>query len=170
MLKIAILTALALGATCAAQTRLSLTDSQRQNLSNMRQQHRQSTEASMREIRGKELALREQIRAGNTDAATLGRMLIDLEASRKQVAASRKTLREQMVLSLTAEQQTRLKSLEDARNLAPAIREAESLGLLDTPEPPVTATGGERIESGPRPFGPRGARLGEFRHERRFDQ
>lgn len=147
MLKIAVLTTLALAFTCAGQDRFALTDSQRQNFSNLRLHHRQANEASMQELHTKERSLREQLRAGNTDAATLGRMLIDIETSRKQVAASRKTLREQMVSSLSADQKARLKILEEARSLAPAIREAERLGLLDAPEASPLRLG----RGGPRP-------------------
>ena len=164
MLKIAALTtlALALSFTCAAQpgfrggkSQFSLTDSQRQNISNLRDQRRQSREASMQELRTKERSLREQLKAGSTDAASLGRLLIDIEASRKRVDASRQSFREQLVSTLTADQKGRLKVLEDARSLAPAIHEAERLGLLPVDGPPSNR--------GPRP----GSRPG---NGRRFDQ
>jgi Spy/CpxP family protein refolding chaperone len=133
MFKLATLTILALGFACVGQTRFPLTDSQRQSLSSMRQQHREAAESSMRDMHAKERALREHVRAGNTDAATLGRLLIDLETSRKQMEASRKQFREQMVGTLSAEQKARLKTLEEARSLASEIHEAERLGLLDRP-------------------------------------
>jgi len=170
MLKIAALTTLALGFTCAAQpgfrggkSQFPLTDSQRQNLSSLRDQHRQSTDASLQGLHPKERSLRDQLKAGNTDAASLGRLLIDIEASRKQVEASRQSFREQMISTLTADQKARLKVLEDARSLAPAIHEAERLGLLDGPSP--------FGEGGSREVGTfRGPRLGGRPGNRRLDQ
>lgn len=159
------------------KSQLSLTDSQMQNIRGLREQHRQATQASMEELHTKERALREQLKAGNQDAATLGRLLIDIEASRRRVDSARQTSREQIVNSLTAEQKTRLKVLEDARSLAPAIREAEMLGLLDSPAGPGRATDGGRMMRGPFGRGPVDAdgamgmsRRGGPRPERRNNQ
>jgi Spy/CpxP family protein refolding chaperone len=133
MFKLLALTTLVLGFTCVGQSRFPLTDAQRQNLSSMRKQHREAAETSMQDLHARERSLREQVKAGSTDAATLGRLLIDIETSRKQMEASRKAFREQMVGTLSAEQKARLKVLEEARGLASEIHQAERLGLLDAP-------------------------------------
>ena len=163
MLKIAILATMTVGFTCLAQqaggagrlkSHLSLTDSQIQNLRSMRESNRQSAQASTDELHSKEKALRDQLRAGSTDAATLGRLLIDIEGARKRSNTARQSFREQAVGSLSADQKTRLKSLEEARKLMPAIHEAEMMGFLDAPEgddrprPPFGRAGGPPTRGG----------------------
>ena len=73
--------------------------------------------------------------------------------------------REQAVAALSADQRARLKTLEEARKLVPAIHEAEMMGFLDGPGGDVGAMGDR---PGPPPFGagrsggpqPRGGRFG----------
>ena len=172
MSKFATLATMTLGFTCLAQpgggrlnSHLSLTDSQMQNLRTIREQHRQATQASMEDLHTKERALRDQLNAGSTDAATLGRMLIEIESARKRNETSRQAFREQAVAALSADQRARLKTLEEARKLVPAIHEAEMMGFLDGPGGDGVAMGDR---PGPPPFGagrsggpqPRGGRFG----------
>ena len=165
MSKFATLAIMTFGFTCLAQpvkSHLALTDSRMQNLRTVREQHLQATQASMEELHTKQKALRDQLNAGSTDAASLGRMLIDIEGARKRNETARQAFREQAVAALSADQKARLKTLEEARKLVPAIHEAEMMGFLDG--------GGDgmlRDRPGP-PFGagrsggppPRGGRFG----------
>jgi Spy/CpxP family protein refolding chaperone len=163
-IKTAAIATLSLGMSCFAQQRqpgpgrmksqLSLTDSQLQSMRSLREQQRQSMQASMEELHTKERSLRDQLKAGSTDAAALGRLMIDIEATRKRAEASRQSVREQVLAALTPDQKAQLKTLEEARKLGPAIREAEMMGLLDPPAP------GEGIDGmmmgRPGPGGPNG--------------
>jgi Spy/CpxP family protein refolding chaperone len=155
-IKTAAIATLTLGMSCFAQQRvksqLSLTDTQLQSMRSLREQQRQSMQASMEELRTKERSLRDQLKAGSTDAAALGRLMIDIEATRRRTDAARQSVREQVLSTLTADQKAYLKTLEEARKLAPAIREAEMMGLLDPPSPDVEGM----MMGRPGPGGPNG--------------
>ena len=128
----------------ALKSYLNLQDAQIQALQQLRQQEIQATQALFAELASKQQSLREQLDRGSTDAAALGKLLLDIEALRKRLVQSHETFRTQALGVLTAEQKTKLAALEEARKLQPAIRQAEALGLLAAPDPGVLPGPGMR--------------------------
>jgi Spy/CpxP family protein refolding chaperone len=118
---------------------LSLTDSQIQGLQQFERQAANALQSTFQEIQQKQLTLQEQLDKGSTDAGALGKLLLDIESLRKRVSQTQENFRNQAVATLTAEQKTKLKTLEDAVKLQPAIGQAVGLLLLTPPQP---ATGG----------------------------
>ena len=137
---------------------LSLTDAQVQGLAQIRTQERAALDPIYQEIQQKQRTLREQTRAGSTDAAALGRLLVDIQNLNKRADDARKSFHDQAVNALTTEQKTKLKALEDVVKLQPAIGQAVGLNLLTPPAPPAgDAPGGPGGPGrGPGRFGPRG--------------
>ncbi len=120
----------------ALKTYLNLQDAQIQTLQQIRRQQMQAAQSALSELAAKQKALRDQLEAGSTDAAALGKLLLEAEAARKRVQQIHDAYRAQAVGVLTAEQKTKLAALEQAQKLAPAIAEATALGLLNPPEMP----------------------------------
>jgi len=128
----------------ALKNYLNLQDAQIQALQQLRQQEIQATQALFAELVGKQQSLREQLDRGSTDAAALGKLLLEIEAVRKRLVQSHETFRSQALGLLTVEQKTKLAALEEARKLEPAIRQAEALGLLNPPDPGLLPGPGTR--------------------------
>lgn len=145
------------------KTYLTLTDAQIQSLQQLRQQEAETAKGDMDTIRAKQTALRTAVN-GN-DAATAGRLLLEIEALRKRGADTHTQYRTQAIAVLTAAQKTKLTALQDALKLQPAIGQALGLNLLTPPDPPANAPRG----MGPMPFGGQGeAGFGPGPGPRRF--
>jgi hypothetical protein len=71
---------------------------------------------------------------GTTDAAAVGRLMLEMAALRKQVEQTQSAVRTQVLAQLTPVQTGKLKTLEEAAKLQPAIHGAAALGLLAPPE------------------------------------
>jgi len=114
---------------------LNLQDAQIQAFQQLRQTQMQATQGIHTEMASKQQALREQLDRGSTDAAALGKLLLEIEGLRKRLLQASETYRAQAVNILTAEQKSKLAALEQAQKLEPAVRQAQMLGLLLPPEP-----------------------------------
>lgn len=114
----------------ALKNYLGLQDSQIQSLRQFQQQHFQAVRPLIAELAAKHEALREQLDRGSADAAALGKALLEIESLRKRLADAHTAARNQALGVLTGDQRAKLEALEQARKLAPAIRQAEALGLL----------------------------------------
>lgn len=144
---------------------LTLTDSQIQGLQQLRTQTGDALQSIHQEIQQKQTTLQEQLSKGSTDAAALGKLLLDIEALRKRVTQTEETLHNQALGTLTAAQKAKLMTLEDAVKLQPVIGQAAGLQLLTPPQLPMGGPGvgpfgtGPRGPAGraPRRFGPGGA-------------
>jgi Spy/CpxP family protein refolding chaperone len=132
------------------KTYLGLTDTQIQALQQLRRQEMEALQPVHQQMQEKQRTLREQIQAGSTDAAGLGRLLLEIEALRKSVGEIHKKFHEQAVNSLSADQKTKLNALAEAGKLQPTIGQATALGLLEPPQGPGAGPG---FGMG---FGPRG--------------
>lgn len=115
---------------------LSLSDAQVTQLQQLARTEADANRTRRQEIATKQQTLRDQLRAGSTDAATLGRLLLDAENIRRQIENAEKAYREQAVALLNAAQKTKLKALEDAMALHDEIRQGMALNLLTPPEAP----------------------------------
>ena len=122
------------GDPAALKQALGLTDAQVQQLRGLRREQAQSFRPAMEQMRGKSQALREAMAAPNPDPAQVGQMMVELKGMREQMRTARGSLNEKALAVLTPDQKTRLKSLEEARKAAPALRQAMALGLVAPPE------------------------------------
>lgn len=140
------------------KTYLALTDSQVQELQNIRSQVRSSASTLRQQIAEKQRSLNEAVAAGSSSAAELGQYLLDIQSLRKQISDAEAGVQAQAVAVLTADQKAKLQTLVDAAALQRNIRQAEALGLI---APLSGAPGpGPRATPGPPPAGPMGAGRG----------
>lgn len=121
---------------------LGLTDAQIEQLLQLQQDKRQASRPLFEQIGDKQRALGEALHAGSTDAAALGRFLIDIESLRRQTQTLAETFRTQALALLDSAQRAKLAALEEAAKLQPAIHQAAALDLL--------AGGGQGPGPGPR--------------------
>ncbi len=139
------------------KTYLNLQDSQIQALRQLRQQQMQAMQATLSELAARQQSLRDQLDRGSTDAAALGKLLLETEALRKQIRQMHEGFRTQAVNVLSADQKAKLAALEEALKLAPAAQGAAALGLL-TPPDPVPGWPGPGLLGFGRGMGPEGPR------------
>lgn len=130
---------------------LTLTDVQVQQLQQIRQAEATANQTAFQSMQQKQQQLNTALRGGSTDASALGRLLLEIEALRKQVQTNQTTFHNQAVNALNAAQKTKLQTLDEAAKLGPTIQQAAGLGLVTPPTPPA---GGP--QNGPPGPGPRG--------------
>jgi hypothetical protein len=132
-----------------------------QALEQIRRQEAEALRATYEEMRQKHRTLAEQLQGGSTDAAALGRLLLDIQNLRKVIEDTQKKFQAQALNQLTADQKTKLKGLEDAAKLREAIVQATGLNLLLPPAPvPGAGPVGPGMRLGPMGPGPRGPGMG----------
>jgi len=144
--------------TDQVKTYLSLTDQQVQQLQQLITSERQANQARQQEIQTKQTQLQQLLTDNSNDAAALGRLLIDIQAVRRQMETTHTNFQNQAVALLNDAQKAKLKALDDASKLAPTIGQAVSLNLLTPARPPnagIPGFGGP----GPGPGGPMGPRF-----------
>jgi Spy/CpxP family protein refolding chaperone len=127
---------------------LTLTDAQVTQLQQLKQQEMQAIQTDARLIPEKQKALEEAI-SKNSDAATIGRLVLDIKAIRDRIQATQKKYADLAIAVLTTAQKTKLASLADAMKLHLTIQQAIGLSLLEPPQPPEGAGPGMR---GPGPM------------------
>jgi uncharacterized membrane protein len=139
----------------ALKAYLNLTDSQVQALQQIQQQDRQANRATMQKMRQTQASLDDLLQKGGADAATTGRMVLDIQEMQSSLKKSRSAFNAQAANTLTPEQKTKLATLQGALQLMPAIHQASSFGLLALPQGDV-AMGGRfgRGPGGPGRHGP----------------
>ena len=116
------------------KTYLALTDTQIQSMQQARQRANESLRATFDQMRAKQTTLHDLMDKGATDAAAVGKLMLEMAALRKQVEQSQAAVRTQVLAQLTPAQTAKLKTLEDAAKLQPAIHGAAALGLIAPPE------------------------------------
>lgn len=137
----------------AVKAYLGLTDAQIQALQQLRQTKGQAVQSLHEQVMQKERALHDQIQSGSTDAAALGRLLVDIQSLRKQIGQEESNFHDQAVNSLNATQKAKLKTLEDAVK-GGTIPQATALMLLNPAD--LGAFDGPGPGRRPGPFGPGG--------------
>lgn len=118
---------------------LGLQDAQITQIQQIQKQAMESARTVMTQIQDKEKALRDLLTKGTTDAAGVGKLVLEIDTLRKQLQKSRDTAHQAAVAVLFADQKTKLSALEAAAKLAPAIAQAHALALLT---PPAEGQGG----------------------------
>ena len=113
---------------------LSLSDAQMQSIEQIRPQGGESQRTVMEQMHQKHQALGEALKT-NKDAATVGQLMLDIQALRKREQELQKNLHEQAVNLLTADQKAKLAKLEEVAKLSQTIEQATMLNLIARPEP-----------------------------------
>lgn len=129
---------------------LNLSDTQITSINNAVRAAADANQALRNTIREKHIALQTLLNNGSTDANAIGKAMIEIRDLQKQITAAQAKIQEQALSFLTADQKTKLKALEDAEKLRPAIGQAHALHLL---APPANAGPGPMNGPGPRGFG-----------------
>ena len=91
--------------------------------------------ATSDEMRTKQKALRDALDSGSNDAMALGKLLLDVESTRRKIDSARKASQDHLLSNLTSEQKTKLQSLRDASANGSAFGAAARMGLLDGGSP-----------------------------------
>ena len=112
---------------------LNLTDEQLQALKQLQQERRQAIQPLVREMSQKHQALRDLMQKGGADPAAVGRAVLDLQDLRKRIGDTGDQFSTRAQNVLNADQRAKLKTLDDAAKLRPAIMEAAMLQLLERP-------------------------------------
>ncbi|MBI4910100.1 MAG: periplasmic heavy metal sensor [Acidobacteria bacterium] len=132
------------------KTYLTLTDQQITQLQQIRQAERTANQTIQQSMQQKQQQLNTLLTGGSTDAAAIGRLMIDIRNLRKQIETNHTTFHNQALNVLNATQKPKAQALEDAAKLAPTIHQAAALGLVLLPAPPAGGPGGPG--AGPRPM------------------
>jgi Spy/CpxP family protein refolding chaperone len=135
----------------ALKTYLNLTDSQVQGLQQIQQQEWQANRTTTQTIRQNQANLDSLLQKGGADAATTGKLLMDIQALQSSMSKTHDSFSAQAANTLTPDQKAKLKTLQDAVALMPAIHQAMGAGLLS---PPQGASAATRFRGGPRMHGP----------------
>jgi hypothetical protein len=144
---------------------LNLTDAQVASIQDANRSALQATRDLADKLRTNRQNLRSLSSQANPDSAAVGRLVIEGQSYAKQIAEGRAKARQTVLTLLSAEQKTKLKTLEEAMQLQGEIRAAQRLNLIggasEGPEGPGGPGGpGMRGRMG----GPMGG--GHFGHHR----
>lgn len=115
----------------AAKTYLALTGSQIAGLDAIRQTVRTAAEPIIEQIRPKEQALREAMRATPVDATKVAAIQTEINALRAQLEKIEASARDQMTATLSPDQKAKLATLTAAAALREEIQGALMLGLVE---------------------------------------
>jgi Spy/CpxP family protein refolding chaperone len=133
---------------------LNLSDSQLQALEQIQQQQMDSVRPLMQQIGQKHGALNDLIQKGGADPAAVGKLVLEIDALQKSIGQKRTSFADQARNTLTSDQKTRLKALDDTRKAMPAIEQGTALNLL-APQGPMH---GPAMMGAPGGFAPDGFR------------
>ena len=112
---------------------LGLSDAQINQLRQLQLSAAQANRNVLEQLAERARTLRDAMKTEN-DPAVLGRILIDIRNLRKQLTDAETRTRDQALQILTADQRTKLRTLEDALKLQPAIQQAVMLHLMARPQ------------------------------------
>jgi Spy/CpxP family protein refolding chaperone len=117
---------------------LGLSDAQVQQIREIAKQQAEGVKPIADQMREKANALREEMKKESPDQAKVGQLSVDLKNLREQMKSKRAARGDSISAILTPEQRTKLKALEEAAKLGPAVRQAAALGLIDLGLSPET--------------------------------
>lgn len=112
---------------------LSLTDAQVQSLSSLLKTRQDAEQAIYTQIRQKQEAINNLLKAGSKDATQIGQLTLDVYTLQKQLPISGQPLRGAALNVLTAEQKNKLPTLATALQLQTTAWQAVTLNLIDSP-------------------------------------
>jgi Spy/CpxP family protein refolding chaperone len=141
------------------KTYLNLDQAQIDRLNQIQKEAREDRQGAMRKMQDMQRALRDALEAANPDPAAVGKLVIDLRASRKQMREGREQIHTQAIAVLREDQKAKLAELETAvEKLQPAIGQARMLNLLEPPA--MGPMMGRQVRPGPGRMGMRPRRMG----------
>ncbi len=114
----------------AVKAALNLTDAQITQLKAIKQQQIAAVQSLQQQVAEKHKLIADEMAKTSPSAAVVGQAMVDIHNLQKQIQTTAEGFVTQAVALLTAEQKTKLKALEDAAKLRPAIQEAIALELL----------------------------------------
>jgi len=120
---------------------LNLSDSQIQTLEQIRRQTMDAIRPLMQQIGEKHGALNDLMQKGGADPATVGKLVLEIDALQKSISQKQSSATDEARNSLTADQRAKLKALDDVRKAMPAIDQATALNLLTPLGPPMRGPG-----------------------------
>jgi Spy/CpxP family protein refolding chaperone len=138
----------------ALKTYLNLTDSQVQALQQIQQQERQTNRATVQKMRQSQANLDDLMQKGGADAATAGKLLLEVQDLQASLSKTHGAFSAQATSTLTVDQKSKLKTLQDAMALMPAVHQAAGFGLLALPQDAGSTTRFRGGPGGPRRHGP----------------
>lgn len=112
---------------------LNLSDAQIQSLVQLQQQKGQTLQPVVQQMMQTQMKLQQILTSPNPDAATVGQLVIAMNALGGQVQQIAGNFQQQAVNVLQPDQKTKLPPLQLALELHPIALQAASLGLLNTP-------------------------------------
>lgn len=118
----------------ALKTALGLTDAQVTALDQLQQSKRTQIEPLMQQMMTQRTALRDAMQKATPDAAAIAAILVQIQALQKQIQAVDASFVTQSVATLSADQKTKLTTLQNAQKVMDAVHQAEMLNLLTRPE------------------------------------
>ncbi len=119
----------------ALKDALGLSDAQVTQLTQIMTDRNAAVQPLFSQIRDKRTSLREKLNAGSSNASDVGQLEIDITAMQKQIQDVQTQYIDKARSVLNADQLNKLKTIEDAAKLMPAVREATVLSLIQGPEP-----------------------------------
>ena len=131
---------------------LGLTDAQAVALIKLQDQKHTQLEPIMQQIATQRTALRDALAKTDPDAFAIAAILTQIQSLEKQVSTIDASFQTQAIATLNADQKTKLKNLETAQSLMPAVHQAVGLDLLSRPTNAEAGPGGMG-GPGPRGFG-----------------
>ncbi|MBL8173871.1 MAG: periplasmic heavy metal sensor [Bryobacterales bacterium] len=114
----------------AIQEYLALSDAQAAQLKQTMRRRAEANRGRLEEMNAKRRQVDEMLRQGTSDAAAVGRLLLEVETHRKQLRGADEGFLREAGAVLDESQRAKLQALEEAAKLLPAVQEARALGLL----------------------------------------
>ena len=121
---------------------LGLTDAQVEQIRTLRREQAQEVRPEAQAVRALAQELRKEMQSSTPDAAKVGQFTVELKQLREKAIAERSGFGDKARAVLTADQQAKLRSLEEAAKLAPAARQAAAMGLIAPPRTDAMEAGG----------------------------
>jgi Spy/CpxP family protein refolding chaperone len=109
---------------------LNLSDAQVQQIRDVAKQQVEGVKPIADQMRDKSNALRDEMQKDSPDQAKVGQLTVDLKNLREQLRSKRAARVDSLSAVLTPDQREKLKTLEEAAKLGPAVRQAAALGLI----------------------------------------
>jgi Spy/CpxP family protein refolding chaperone len=119
----------------AVKAHLGLTDNQVRSLEDIMRARHEAERTFYQQLAEKERALHALLESASTDAAQVGRLMIEINQMRRQGPGSSAGYRRSALAVLNPEQTVKLAALDSALKLSIAAHQAISLNLLDYPVP-----------------------------------
>ncbi len=117
----------------ALKMALGLTDAQVTALDQLQQTKRAQIQPILQQMATQQAALQDALQKTPPDAAAVAAILVQMQALQKQIQTVEASFLTQAVATLSADQKTKLTTLQNAQKLMEAVHQAEMFNLLTGP-------------------------------------